>query len=71
MTKATASPRHIGQLGDQHHANSVVTAGTVASSRTILRHGHKTMTTATQGRVPALGQDSLTCIPSLLDFSLS
>jgi hypothetical protein len=71
MTKATASPRRTGQLGDRHCANSVVTTRTIASSRIILRHGHKTMMTATPGRAPALGQDSLPCRPSLLDFSLS
>jgi hypothetical protein len=63
MTKATASPHRIGQLANQHRANSATTTGIVAIRYTMLRRGHKTMMTATPGHALTLGQDGLPCRP--------
>jgi hypothetical protein len=57
MMEATASSRHTGQLANHHHANIVVTTGTVASCHAMPRRGLKTIMTTISERT--LTQDKM------------
>jgi hypothetical protein len=66
MTKATARPQRAGQLVNHHHANSVVTTGTIASATPRRDVGARPRWWPILERVMTPGQDGLACKPSIL-----
>ena len=70
--KATARPRHVGQLVNHRRANNAITTGTIAQRNTVPQHWSK-ITSTTMMTMPErammLGQDRMDCWPSLLASS--
>jgi hypothetical protein len=62
MTKVTERPCRTGRLANHHHAHSAATTGTVAPRHTMVRRGHKTMTTTTPEHM--LHQDKMAFLVS-------